>query len=271
MTGTRASGPKRRQRSGIERPSLRYPMTERGTRGRPGRQWPEAMADRENPTTPWDRPFAGWQETMSAHEIKRMQRHIERLQAAMGPHSTHSPQRPHERTSSEPAQGPHLVEIAGPDGSGKTTVMRRTVDLSWFPGARGVDADALAAALPGGFVKPGTRRARHLPPDVTVTTPGRSARIFSGKPCWRRTEMRFVRAARHAGYCPHPVFVAPRDPAVNADRVARRYVEDGSHSRGTWSIAISGRWTTCRERLRTSISRIFWTIRRTAACRHCNA
>ena len=174
MTGTRASGPKRRQRSGIERPSLRYPMTERGTRGRPGRQWPEAMADRENPTTPWDRPFAGWQETMSAHEIKRMQRHIERLQAAMGPHSTHSPQRPHERTSSEPAQGPHLVEIAGPDGSGKTTVMRRTVDLSWFPGARGVDADALAAALPGGFVKPGTRRARHLPPNVTVTTPGRS-------------------------------------------------------------------------------------------------
>ena len=109
--------------------------------------------------TAWDRLFAGWQEAISAHEIKRMQRHIEHLQATMGPHPTHSPQRPHERTSGEPAQGPHLVEIAGPNGSGKTTVMRRTVDLSWFPGARGVDADALAAALPGGFVKPGTRRA----------------------------------------------------------------------------------------------------------------
>jgi hypothetical protein len=39
------------------------------------------MANWENPTTPWDRPFAGWQKTTSAHEIKRMQRHVKRLLA----------------------------------------------------------------------------------------------------------------------------------------------------------------------------------------------
>ena len=37
--------------------------------------------------------------------------------------------------------------------------MRRTVDLSWFPGARGVDTDALAAALPEGFREAGNGRA----------------------------------------------------------------------------------------------------------------
>ena len=64
------------------------------------------MTDRERPMTAWDRLFAEWQEAISAHEIKRMQRHIEHLQATMGPHPTHSPQRPHERTSGEPAQAP---------------------------------------------------------------------------------------------------------------------------------------------------------------------
>lgn len=78
-------------------------MTERGTHSRSGPQWPDATADQENPMTPWDRLFAGWQEAMSARETQRMRRHIERLQVAMGQRSTHTPQHPHERTSDEPA------------------------------------------------------------------------------------------------------------------------------------------------------------------------
>ena len=34
---------------------------------------------------------------------------------------------------------PRLMVIAGPNGSGKTTVIRRMVDLSWFPEARVVN------------------------------------------------------------------------------------------------------------------------------------
>lgn len=78
-------------------------MTERRMHDRPGPQGPDTTADRENPMTPWERLFAGWQEALSTQETRRMQRHIERLQAAMGPRSTPIPHRPHERTSDEPA------------------------------------------------------------------------------------------------------------------------------------------------------------------------
>jgi predicted ABC-type ATPase len=39
--------------------------------------------------------------------------------------------------------------------------------------------------------------------------------------------MRFVGAAKNAGYPAHLLFSATRDPAINAYRVARRYMEGG--------------------------------------------
>ncbi|MHB1609366.1 MAG: hypothetical protein ACYCXX_12165 [Acidiferrobacter thiooxydans] len=51
---------------------------------------------------------------------------------------------------SEPTK-PTLLVIAGPNGSGKTTVTQRMVDLSWFRDLCFVDPDAIVASLAGGF------------------------------------------------------------------------------------------------------------------------
>lgn len=124
---------------------------------------------------------------------------------------------------------PHLVVIAGPNGSGKTTVMRRMVDLSWFPGACVIDPDAVAAALPGGFRETGNAAraalaaGRHRYHALAARQDILWETVFAA----RGDAMRFVRAAKSAGYFAHLLFIATRDPAINAYRVARRYMEGG--------------------------------------------
>jgi hypothetical protein len=78
----------------------------------------------------------------------------------------------------------------------------------WLPRFRGV------------FAKPGTRRA--------ALAAGRHRyRALADRQDIRRVGMRFVRAAKNAGYFVHLLFIATRDPAINAYRVARRYMEGG--------------------------------------------
>lgn len=124
---------------------------------------------------------------------------------------------------------PHLVVIAGPNGSGKTTVMRRMVDLSWFPGACVVDPDALAAALPGGFRETGNaaRAALAAGRQRYRALADRQDILWETVLAARGDAMRFVRTAKNAGYFAHLLFIATRDPAINAYRVARRYMEGG--------------------------------------------
>lgn len=124
---------------------------------------------------------------------------------------------------------PTLLVIAGPNGSGKTTLTRRMVDLSWFQDPCLVDPDAITVTLPGGF------RARTNAPRAALAAGGLRYRALAAAQdiVWETVlaahgdPARFVRAARDRGYRTHLLFVATRDPAINAYRVARRYMEGG--------------------------------------------
>ncbi len=118
---------------------------------------------------------------------------------------------------SEPTK-PTLLVIAGPNGSGKTTVTNRMVDLSWFPDLCLVDPDAITASLPGGF-----RAKANAPRAALAAGRLRYRALAAGQDIVWET----VFAARDKGCRTHLLFVATRDPAINAYRVARRYMEGG--------------------------------------------
>ncbi len=58
---------------------------------------PDTAAYLDNPRAPWDRLFAGWRETMVAKDEARLQRHIERLRAAVNQGYGEGPSPPYER------------------------------------------------------------------------------------------------------------------------------------------------------------------------------
>lgn len=129
---------------------------------------------------------------------------------------------------SEPTK-PTLLVIAGPTGSGKTAVTHRMVDRSWFRDLCLVDPDAIVASLPGGF-----RAHTNAPRAALAAGRRRYQALAAGQVIVCKTVFaahadpaRFVRAARDKGCRTHLLFVATRDPAINAYRVARRYMEGG--------------------------------------------
>ncbi len=128
-----------------------------------------------------------------------------------------------------PASKPTLLVIAGPNGSGKTTLTHRMVDLSWLRAPCVVDPDAIMASLPGGF-----RASTNAPRAALAAGRLRYRALAAGQDIVWETVFaahadpgRFMRAARDRGYHTHLLFVATRDPAINAYRVARRYMEGG--------------------------------------------
>ena len=234
--------------------------------------WPSAdAAFFENSSAPWDRLFAGWHEALSADDAARLQRHIERLRTAIG--SAHVRRRPMENQTGP--RSPHLLLIAEPNGSGKTTVTRRMVGLSSFPKARVIDPDALAAALPGNFCKAGNAgRAALVAGRLRYRAlADRQDILWQAVFAARGDATRFARAAKNAGYVTHLIFKLPR-----ATRPSTPIAWLGAIWRaGTpslWTsalIAIIALWATCHDRSGTSILRASWTIRLTARPLRCNA
>ena len=78
-------------------------MTERGTHRGPGENGPDATVDSGGPHDTVGSALCRVARRQSTHEIKRMRRHIERLEPVMGPDSARTAQHPHERKLGEPA------------------------------------------------------------------------------------------------------------------------------------------------------------------------
>ncbi len=154
-------------------------------------------------------------------------------------------------------RSPHLLLIAEPNGSGKTTVTRRMVDLSSFPKARVIDPDALAAALPGNFCKAGNAgRAALVAGRLRYRAlADRQDILWQAVFAARGDATRFARAAKNAGYVTHLIFKLPRatrpsTPIAWLGAIWRA----GTLSLWTSSlIAIIALWATCHDRSGTSI------------------
>lgn len=125
---------------------------------------------------------------------------------------------------------PALLMIAGPNGSGKTTVTVRLREEQWSEGIEYLNADEIARDRFGDWNAPASvlNAARW-------TTDRREELLASGKGIALETVMstdekiEFLSRAKDAGYFIRVFFIGTSDPDINAARVARR-VQAGGHS-----------------------------------------
>ena len=123
---------------------------------------------------------------------------------------------------------PRLLLVAGPNGSGKTTVTERGLAHDWFAGCEYVNPDFIARDEFGDWnSEAAVLQAANLAHDrrERCLTECRSLAfesVFSAP-----DKVDFLRRAQAGGFFTRVFFVATSDPAINAARVARRVMEGG--------------------------------------------
>lgn len=123
---------------------------------------------------------------------------------------------------------PRLLIIAGPNGSGKTTVTEQGLAHTWFEGCEYVNPDLIARDQFGDWNSPtaviqAAREAeRRREACLTERRSLAFETVFSAP-----DKVDYVRRAIAAGYFVRLFFVGTSAPEINAARVARRVMQGG--------------------------------------------
>ena len=123
---------------------------------------------------------------------------------------------------------PVLIVIAGPNGSGKTTITSKILRHEWLEDALYVNPDQVAQEKFGDWNSPEAvmQAARYCEQQREACIANRKSLIFEtvlssdGK-------VDFIRRAHEAGYFIRIFFVATNHPSINASRIAQRVLEGG--------------------------------------------
>ncbi|NJK44769.1 MAG: AAA family ATPase [Pleurocapsa sp. SU_196_0] len=125
---------------------------------------------------------------------------------------------------------PVLLVIAGPNGSGKTTVTVSLRENHWSDGVEYLNPDDIAQEKFGGW------NSRDAVLKAAVWTTNRREELLSARKgiafetvFSAPDKLLFLQRAREAGYFLRVFFVGTESPTINAARVARRVIE-GGHS-----------------------------------------
>lgn len=123
---------------------------------------------------------------------------------------------------------PILIVVAGPNGSGKTTITKKLLMHQWMQGCEYINPDEIAQHEFGGWndrtsILKAAQRAEQI----------RNACIADRKSLALETvfsaddKVEFIKAAHKAGFFIRVFFVCTSEPSINITRVGRRVLEGG--------------------------------------------
>ncbi len=123
---------------------------------------------------------------------------------------------------------PLLIVIAGPNGSGKTTITSEVLTSEWLEDAVYINPDIVAQERFGNWNSPDAVREAAL-----YCEQWRERCLAKGESLIFETVMSapdkidFIRRAKQSGYFVRIFFVSTSNPAINAARIARRVMKGG--------------------------------------------
>ncbi|MFO0757738.1 MAG: zeta toxin family protein [Byssovorax sp.] len=123
---------------------------------------------------------------------------------------------------------PRLLVVAGPNGSGKTTVTERGLAHTWFEGCAYINPDLIARDEFGDWNSPSAVRKA-----ADVAAERREAALLARDSLAFETvfsapdKVDFLDRAIQQGFFTRLFFVGTAHPTINASRVARRVMQGG--------------------------------------------
>ena len=123
---------------------------------------------------------------------------------------------------------PVLIVIAGPNGSGKTTITSKILRHEWLENAVYINPDQVAQDKFGDWNSP-----EAVMQAVQYCEQQREQCVQDGQSLVFETvlssdsKVDFIRRAKEAGYFIRLFFVSTRHPSINAARIAQRVMEGG--------------------------------------------
>ncbi len=126
------------------------------------------------------------------------------------------------------SQKPRLIVVAGPNGSGKTTITEKLLMHEWMGGCVYINPDLIALHEFGDWnsteaVINAANRAKEMREKCLSNMSSMAFEtVFS-----TREKLEFVKRAKAEGFFIRLFFVCTDDPSINAHRVALRVMEGG--------------------------------------------
>ena len=126
------------------------------------------------------------------------------------------------------AQRPVLIVIAGPNGSGKTTITSKILRHEWLEDAIYVNPDQVAQERFGDWNSPEAvmQAAQYCEQQREQCLAQRHSLIFETV-LSSEGKVDFIRRAHEAGYFIRIFFVSTCHPAINSSRIAKRVMQGG--------------------------------------------
>ncbi|MBF0351639.1 MAG: zeta toxin family protein [SAR324 cluster bacterium] len=126
------------------------------------------------------------------------------------------------------AQKPRLIIVAGPNGSGKTTITDKLLRHEWMDDCVYINPDFIAQQEFGDWnssesVIKAANKAKAIRENCLESMASMAFETVFSSP----EKLEFVRRAKLAGFFVRLFFVCTNDPSINAQRVALRVMEGG--------------------------------------------
>ncbi|MES2588365.1 MAG: zeta toxin family protein [Bacteroidota bacterium] len=129
---------------------------------------------------------------------------------------------------SKNAKNPILIVIAGPNGSGKTSITLDILEHEWLENSVYINPDNVANEIFGDWNSlDAVLKAANYCDDLREKCLSENKSIIFETVLSSQSKMDFIQKAKNQGYFIRFLFVCTNSPTINASRIAHRVLEGG--------------------------------------------